>query len=47
MAKAKLLTVAAVSWIVLAFSNGNAVATVSAAAFAILTFKFAEIDEGR
>ena len=47
MTRAKLLTVAAVSWVALAFSNGNAVATVAAAAFALLTFKCAEINEGR
>ena len=43
----KLLTVAAVSWLVLAFSNGNAAATVAAAVFTLLTFKFAAINEGR
>ena len=47
MTKAKFLTVAAASCIVLASTNGNAVATVAAAAFALLTFKFAEINEGR
>ena len=47
MIKAKLITVAAVSFYVLAFTNGNALATVAAAAFALLTFKFAAINEGR
>ena len=47
MTKAKLLTVAAVSYVVMASTNGNAVATVAAAAFALLTFKLAEINEGR
>lgn len=47
MTKAKFLTVTAASYVVLAFSNGNAVATVAAAAFALLTFKCAEINEGR
>ena len=47
MTKAKLLTVAAVSYVVMASTNGNAVATVAAAAFALLTFKFAEINAGR
>lgn len=47
MIKAKLITVAAVSFYVLAFTNGNAAATVTAAVFTLLTFKFAAINEGR
>lgn len=45
--KAKVITVAAVAFYVLAFTNGNAAATVTAAAFALLAFKFAAINEGR